>query len=82
MKCRLCFGSAWQAARAQILLANAFSKSSLLGIGWPATSSGPDPLRNLFATDLPATLFLACFLCTFLHLVSCSNSLVNNSKHA
>jgi hypothetical protein len=38
--------------------------------------------RPRFATDLPANLFLACFSLNSLHLFSCSNSLLNNLKHA
>ena len=37
---------------------------------------------KIFAADLPANLFLACFSLNSLHLFSCSNSLLNNSKHA
>ena len=34
-----------------------------------------------FATDLPPTLFFASLRCNYVHRVSCSNSLLNNSKH-
>ena len=47
----------------------------------PHELSGAD-LAIKFAADLPATLFLPCFLSLFLHFVSCSRSFINNSKHA
>jgi len=43
---------------------------------------GPKPRGVGFARDLSETMFLASLFGTFVHLFACSNSFINNLKHA